>query len=212
MERPEPSSAAESSLTSWSTSGSPASTATPVSPAFTATPVVSPASTAIPVVLPASTATPVVSLASAATLVVSPASAAISVISPASTATSSASAATPAAQAHPTLPSSSLVYSQVSRIIASRKQRAGIWFPHLGLIEKTPESTTTAMLKQPFLPESKRKMEERLPSRYQLRQQQANKSSFPFSVHDNRRGLEFCGHGLDEEPQVGWKSPMEKLS
>ncbi|XP_027711687.1 testis-expressed protein 36 [Vombatus ursinus] len=121
----------------------------------------------------------------------SPASAATPAVSP-------ASAATPAAQAPPTLPSSSLLYSQVSRIIASRTQRAGIWFPHLSRIEKTPESTTTTMLKQPFLPESKRKMEEGLPSRYQLRQQQANKNNFPFSVHDNRRDLEFCGHGLDE--------------
>ncbi|XP_068957739.1 testis-expressed protein 36 [Petaurus breviceps papuanus] len=111
---------------------------------------------------------------------------------------SRASPATLAAQAPPTFPSSSLLYPHVSRIIASRKQRAGIWFPHLGLIEKTPESTTTAMMKQPFLPESKRKVKERLPSCYQLREQQASNSNFPFSVHDNRHGLELCGHGLDD--------------
>uniref|UniRef100_A0A7N4NX77 Domain of unknown function with conserved HDNR motif domain-containing protein n=1 Tax=Sarcophilus harrisii TaxID=9305 RepID=A0A7N4NX77_SARHA len=71
-------------------------------------------------------------------------------------------------------------------------------FPHLGLIEKTPESTTATMLKQPYLPESRRKVEDLLPFRYQFRQKQANKSNYPFSMHDNRHGLEFCGHGLDE--------------
>ncbi|XP_074092395.1 testis-expressed protein 36 [Macrotis lagotis] len=87
---------------------------------------------------------------------------------------------------------------EVSKIIASRKQRAGIWFSHLGLIEKTPESTTTAMMKQPFLPESKRKVEAQLPLRYQILQKQANRYYYPFSMHNNKHSLDFCGHGLDE--------------
>ncbi|XP_072485125.1 testis-expressed protein 36 isoform X2 [Notamacropus eugenii] len=139
--------------------------ATPVSPACSATP--GPRASPATLGSPASSAT-LCSQASPDTLG-----------SPASPDTlgSPAFSVTSAAQAPPTFPSSSLLYSHVSRIIASRKQKAGIWFPHIGLIEKTPESTTTAMMKQPFLPESKRKVEEWLPSRYQLRQQPAETTS-----------------------------------
>ncbi|XP_051838647.1 testis-expressed protein 36 [Antechinus flavipes] len=113
--------------------------------------------------------------------------------------TSRVAPASPAAPAPLMSPYSSFSYSgEVCRIVASQKERAGIWFPHLGLIEKTPESTTATMLKQPYLPESRRKVEDLLPFRYQFRQKQANKSNYPFSMHDNRHGLEFCGHGLDE--------------
>ncbi|XP_043844128.1 testis-expressed protein 36 [Dromiciops gliroides] len=181
MEQPEPTEPTRTARTS------PTSPGTLVSPTSPATP-----GSAAPPVTPGSAAPPATpgSAAPPAT----PGSAA-----PPNTPGSAAFAITSAAQVPLTFPSSSSPYAErVSRIITSQKQRAGIWFPHLDLMEKTPESTTAAMLKQPFLPESKRKLEDRLPSRYQLRQQQASKSNFPFSLHDNRHGLEFCGHGLDD--------------
>ncbi|XP_053439502.1 testis-expressed protein 36 [Nycticebus coucang] len=66
----------------------------------------------------------------------------------------------------------------------------GRWFPHIGLMQRTPESITTAMLKEPQCPQMSRQVEEKLPPIYRIREKQAVNNNFPFSVHDNRHSFE----------------------
>ncbi|XP_024411550.1 testis-expressed protein 36 [Desmodus rotundus] len=73
----------------------------------------------------------------------------------------------------------------------------GRWFPHIGLPQKTPESITRAMLKEPRSPRVSRQTEGKLPPIYKVREKQAVHNSFPFSVHDNRHSLQNSGFYLD---------------
>uniref|UniRef100_A0A8D2AIN7 Testis expressed 36 n=1 Tax=Sciurus vulgaris TaxID=55149 RepID=A0A8D2AIN7_SCIVU len=73
----------------------------------------------------------------------------------------------------------------------------GTWFPHVGLTQKTPESITSATLKEPHYPHSSGRVEGKLPPIYKVREEQAAKNSFPFSVHDNRHSFENSGYYLD---------------
>ncbi|XP_047410172.1 testis-expressed protein 36 [Sciurus carolinensis] len=73
----------------------------------------------------------------------------------------------------------------------------GTWFPHVGLTQKTPESITSATLKEPHYPHSSGRVEGKLPPIYKVREKEAAKNSFPFSVHDNRHSFENSGYYLD---------------
>uniref|UniRef100_A0A8C4M5P3 Domain of unknown function with conserved HDNR motif domain-containing protein n=1 Tax=Equus asinus asinus TaxID=83772 RepID=A0A8C4M5P3_EQUAS len=73
----------------------------------------------------------------------------------------------------------------------------GRWFPHIGLTQKTPESITKAMLKEPHSPRLSRQVEGKLPPIYKVREQQAVNNNFPFSVHDNRHSFQDSGYYLD---------------
>ncbi|XP_010356006.1 testis-expressed protein 36 isoform X2 [Rhinopithecus roxellana] len=75
----------------------------------------------------------------------------------------------------------------------------GRWFPHIGLMQKTSESNTSATLKEPQSPHSPRQVEGKLPPIYKVREKQAVNNQFPFSVHDNRHRLENSGCYLDSE-------------
>ncbi|XP_011841818.1 PREDICTED: testis-expressed sequence 36 protein isoform X2 [Mandrillus leucophaeus] len=75
----------------------------------------------------------------------------------------------------------------------------GRWFPHIGLTQKTSESNTRAMLKEPQSPHSPWQVEGKLPPIYKVREKQAVNNQFPFSVHDNRHSLENSGCYLDSE-------------
>ncbi|KAK2508197.1 hypothetical protein MC885_003176, partial [Smutsia gigantea] len=70
-------------------------------------------------------------------------------------------------------------------------------FPHIGLTQSTPESTTSAMLKEPRSPHLSRQAEGKLPPIYKVREQQAVNNNFPFSMHDNRHSFQNSGHYLD---------------
>ncbi|XP_035125344.1 testis-expressed protein 36 [Callithrix jacchus] len=73
----------------------------------------------------------------------------------------------------------------------------GRWFPHIGLTQKTPESITSATLKEPHRPHLSRQVEGKLPPIYKVREKQAVNNHFPFSVHDNRHTLENHGSYFD---------------
>nr|XP_008273046.1 testis-expressed protein 36 isoform X3 [Oryctolagus cuniculus] len=73
----------------------------------------------------------------------------------------------------------------------------GRWFPHVGLMQKTPESITRATLKEPLCAQAARQVEGRLPPIYKVREKQATNNSFPFSMHDNRHIFENSGNYLD---------------
>ncbi|XP_038296801.1 testis-expressed protein 36 isoform X2 [Canis lupus familiaris] len=73
----------------------------------------------------------------------------------------------------------------------------GRWFPQIGLTQKTPESSTSAVLKEPHRPHLSRQVEERLPPIYKVREKQAVNNNFPFSVHDNRHSFQSSGCYLD---------------
>uniref|UniRef100_A0A8D1KS28 Domain of unknown function with conserved HDNR motif domain-containing protein n=1 Tax=Sus scrofa TaxID=9823 RepID=A0A8D1KS28_PIG len=75
--------------------------------------------------------------------------------------------------------------------------KEGLWFPHIGLMQKTPESITSTMLKEPHSPRLQRRVEEKLPPIYKLREKQAVNNNFPFSVHDNRYSFQDSGFYLD---------------
>ncbi|XP_032137860.1 testis-expressed protein 36 isoform X1 [Sapajus apella] len=75
----------------------------------------------------------------------------------------------------------------------------GRWFPHIGLTQKTPESITSATLKEPHRPHLSRQVEGKLPPIYKVREKQAVNNHFPFSVHDNRHSLENYGSYFDSE-------------
>ncbi|KAM8911747.1 testis-expressed protein 36 isoform 1-T1 [Lycaon pictus] len=73
----------------------------------------------------------------------------------------------------------------------------GRWFPQIGLTQKTPESSTSAVLKEPHRPHLSRQVEEKLPPIYKVREKQAVNNNFPFSVHDNRHSFQSSGCYLD---------------
>ncbi|KAL2769119.1 testis-expressed protein 36 isoform b, partial [Daubentonia madagascariensis] len=73
----------------------------------------------------------------------------------------------------------------------------GRWFPHIGLTRRTPESITSAMLKEPQSPHFSQQVKEKLPPIYKIREKQAVNNNFPFSVHDNRHSFENSGYYLD---------------
>ncbi|XP_014925579.1 testis-expressed protein 36 isoform X1 [Acinonyx jubatus] len=73
----------------------------------------------------------------------------------------------------------------------------GRWFPQIGLTQKTPESITSAMLKEPHSPRVSQQVEGRLPPIYKVREKQAADNNFPFSVHDNRYSFQSSGCYLD---------------
>ncbi|XP_002916174.1 testis-expressed protein 36 [Ailuropoda melanoleuca] len=73
----------------------------------------------------------------------------------------------------------------------------GRWFPQIGLTQKTPESSTSATLKEPHRPHLSRQVEGKLPPIYKIREKQAVNNSFPFSVHDNRHSFQSSGCYLD---------------
>ncbi|XP_059952212.1 testis-expressed protein 36 [Mesoplodon densirostris] len=73
----------------------------------------------------------------------------------------------------------------------------GRWFPHIGLMQKTPESITRTMLKESSSPRLSRQVEEKLPLLYKVREKQAGNNNFPFSVHDNRHSFQNSGLYLD---------------
>ncbi|KAF6317994.1 testis expressed 36 [Rhinolophus ferrumequinum] len=73
----------------------------------------------------------------------------------------------------------------------------GRWFPHIGLTQKTWESITSAMLKEPHNPHFSQQIEMKLPPIYKVREKQAVNNNFPFSVHDNRYSCQNFGHFLD---------------
>ncbi|KAM9618224.1 testis-expressed protein 36 [Trichechus inunguis] len=73
----------------------------------------------------------------------------------------------------------------------------GLWFPHIGLTQKTPESITSAMLKEPHVPRLTRQVEGKLPPIYKVREKQAANNNFPFSIHDNRHSFENTGYYFD---------------
>uniref|UniRef100_A0A8C7AX17 Testis expressed 36 n=1 Tax=Neovison vison TaxID=452646 RepID=A0A8C7AX17_NEOVI len=77
----------------------------------------------------------------------------------------------------------------------------GRWFPQIGLTQKTPESSTSAMLKEPHHPRLSRQVEGKLPPIYKVREKQAVNNNFPFSVHDNRHSLQSSGCYLDSKRQ-----------
>ncbi|XP_016065999.1 PREDICTED: testis-expressed sequence 36 protein [Miniopterus natalensis] len=64
------------------------------------------------------------------------------------------------------------------------------------MTQKTPESITSAMLKEPHNPHFSRQMEGKLPPIYKVPEKQVH-SKFPFSVHDNRHSLQNSGYYLD---------------
>ncbi|XP_006188803.1 testis-expressed protein 36 isoform X2 [Camelus ferus] len=73
----------------------------------------------------------------------------------------------------------------------------GRWFPHIGLVQKTPESITCTMLKEPQSPRLSRQVEGKLPPIYKVREKQAVSNNFPFSVHDNRHSFQNSGYYFD---------------
>ncbi|XP_076980553.1 testis-expressed protein 36 isoform X1 [Tamandua tetradactyla] len=73
----------------------------------------------------------------------------------------------------------------------------GRWFPHIGLTQKTPESITSAALKEPHIPHLIRQVEEKLPPIFKVREKQAVNNNFPFSVHDNRHSFQSTGCYFD---------------
>ncbi|XP_037352688.1 testis-expressed protein 36 [Talpa occidentalis] len=73
----------------------------------------------------------------------------------------------------------------------------GRWFSHIGLTQKTPESITSATLKEPRSPHLSQQVEGKLPPIYKIREKQAVNNNFPFSVHDNRHSFQDSGHYLD---------------
>ncbi|XP_006880196.1 PREDICTED: testis-expressed sequence 36 protein [Elephantulus edwardii] len=73
----------------------------------------------------------------------------------------------------------------------------GIWFPHIELTQKTPESITRATLKEPHGPHAIWQVERKLPPIYKVREKQAVNNNFPFSAHDNRHSFRHCGHYFD---------------
>ncbi|KAM6186233.1 testis-expressed protein 36 [Rhynchocyon petersi] len=73
----------------------------------------------------------------------------------------------------------------------------GIWFPHVGITQTTPESITSSTLKEPHKPHSAWQVERKLPPIYKVREQQAVNNSFPFSTHDNRHTFVNSGHYFD---------------
>nr|XP_004659253.1 testis-expressed protein 36 [Jaculus jaculus] len=74
-------------------------------------------------------------------------------------------------------------------------EKDGKWFPHN--VQKTPESITGAMLKEPLCPHLPKQLEAKLPPIYKVREKQAVNNSFPFSAHDNRHSFQSCGCYLD---------------
>ncbi|XP_057634705.1 testis-expressed protein 36 [Chionomys nivalis] len=75
--------------------------------------------------------------------------------------------------------------------------KVGRWFPQIGLVQKTPESTTSATLKEIHCPYLSQQVERKLPPIYKIREKQAANKSFPFSVHDNRYSFENSGYYFD---------------
>ncbi|KAM5243518.1 testis-expressed protein 36 [Hipposideros larvatus] len=73
----------------------------------------------------------------------------------------------------------------------------GRWFPHIGLVQKTWESISSATFKEPHSPHFSRQIERKLPPIYKVREKQAVNNNFPFSVHDNRHSLQNFGDFLD---------------
>ncbi|XP_069844380.1 testis-expressed protein 36-like [Dipodomys merriami] len=73
----------------------------------------------------------------------------------------------------------------------------GRWFPHIGLTQKTPESITSGMLKEPHCPHLIGQLESKLPPIFKIREKQAVNNSFPFSMHDNRHSFENTGYYFD---------------
>nr|KAF6459341.1 testis expressed 36 [Rousettus aegyptiacus] len=73
----------------------------------------------------------------------------------------------------------------------------GRWFPHIGLTQRTPESITSAELREPHNPKFSEQVEEKLPAIYKVREKQAVNNSFPFSVHDNRHSFQNSGYFFD---------------
>ncbi|XP_042557291.1 testis-expressed protein 36 [Dipodomys spectabilis] len=70
-------------------------------------------------------------------------------------------------------------------------------FPHIGLTQKTPESITSGMLKEPHCPHLIGQLESKLPPIFKIREKQAVNNSFPFSMHDNRHSFENTGYYFD---------------
>lgn len=70
-------------------------------------------------------------------------------------------------------------------------------FPHIGMVQKTPESITSTTLKEINCPFLSQQVERKLPPIYKIREKQAEKKSFPFSVHDNRHSFENSGYYFD---------------
>ncbi|KAM4852576.1 testis-expressed protein 36 isoform 1-T2 [Thomomys bottae] len=73
----------------------------------------------------------------------------------------------------------------------------GRWFLPIGLAQKTPESITSAMLKESHSPRLIGQLEGKLPPIFKVREKQAANNSFPFSVHDNRHSFENTGYYFD---------------
>ncbi|XP_060027091.1 testis-expressed protein 36 [Erinaceus europaeus] len=73
----------------------------------------------------------------------------------------------------------------------------GLWFPHSGVPQKTQESITKAMLREPHCPQASQQIQGKLPPIYRIREKQAVNNSFPFSLHDNRHSFENYGYYLD---------------
>ncbi|KAG8517484.1 Testis-expressed protein 36 [Galemys pyrenaicus] len=70
-------------------------------------------------------------------------------------------------------------------------------FSHVGLTQKTPESITSATLKESYSPHLSQQVEGKLPSIYKIREKQAVNNNFPFSAHDNRHSFQNSGYYLD---------------
>ncbi|EPY78210.1 hypothetical protein CB1_001111027 [Camelus ferus] len=90
----------------------------------------------------------------------------------------------------------------------------GRWFPHIGLVQKTPESITCTMLKEPQSPRLSRQVEGKLPPIYKVREKQAVSNNFPFSVHDNRHSFQNSGYYFDSKPSafgVEWKAVRTRM-
>uniref|UniRef100_A0A8C9PMQ6 Domain of unknown function with conserved HDNR motif domain-containing protein n=1 Tax=Spermophilus dauricus TaxID=99837 RepID=A0A8C9PMQ6_SPEDA len=83
----------------------------------------------------------------------------------------------------------------------------GRWFPHIGLTQMTPGSLTSATLKEPHYPHSSGRVEGKLPPIYKVREKQAEKENFPFSVHDNRHSLENSGYYFDSLRALDFQRP-----
>ncbi|XP_051002968.1 testis-expressed protein 36 [Acomys russatus] len=73
----------------------------------------------------------------------------------------------------------------------------GCWFPHIGLLQKVPESITCTALKEIHCPHLAQQVQKKLPSVYKIREKQAENKNFPFSAHDNRHSFEDCGYFFD---------------
>ncbi|XP_005063420.3 testis-expressed protein 36 isoform X1 [Mesocricetus auratus] len=75
--------------------------------------------------------------------------------------------------------------------------KVGRWFPHVGLVQKTPESVTSTTLKEIRCPYLSQQLERKLPPIYKVREKLAANKCFPFSVHDNRYSFENSGYYFD---------------